>query len=899
MKRTKSIFSVLIVFLFGCVMHIQAHQPIYVYLHNGGIEAFMTYDIDSIVYSHYDADSVWHDAYQSQVVYTQDSIYCYPIAQVDSVSFVTPQTEYKPGVINLSDNLMDYVVSSDSLTILFMLSTPSELLPEVGDKLVTLEMNDKFPVGFAGEVVSVTTTGDGIVVECTLVDLEDIFETLYQVSSVYGYQEGGEMKISQRRLNPIDYEGDETFVIDPYEYSLWDFDTVRESFKENSHLALHGQSSAKITISPQFHVKTLLIISKEEGYYINYSIIGDVNVNEVFSFYGGVEDYMVKFPILKDKLKVGIAPLTFFYLQPGLYFQGSLTVSLRAEANQNFRIYAIGDVSSKGREMLKPAFGVKFVSHDESSEGCLDGYAELGGYLDAGLTFIDKKIDKIYVEGRLGYNVSGHFVLMDDDVILPAKETKTYEKLSQSTVEGRLAAGVDLRAAFMKKDTLLANWSDKYKINSWDLVPAFSDVSFTSKSTNSAFANMKVSGNCLFPVKYGFAVKDGDEVFGDYFAPDKFNNVNKVCSHTFTGLDANKSYSLYPKIEWRGFEMLASPSAELEQKQWVKITDFAITDSAYSKNQEFEYEGNMYFYRYNCTTMVELLDTTNVHDWGYVYIDPNGDTTYISLSEFNFSAFSDDRYIYYRNNSEDSVKLAGFVQFRNSDDKEIGKIRSFPLVFNHYCSDNNHPHMVDLGLTSGTLWACHNLGASKPEDYGNYYAYAETTAKTSFREANYLYFYYDYQFDGQYSYYESIGGNVAGFGVTIGGKAGYDAVTADANWEDGWRMPSKAEMQELIDDCQWTWTTKGGIIGYQVTGPNGNSIFLPASGGRVEGNNYAGDPDKMTFYRTDEWSSKQMGNKGFGYTYGLRFSQSAYTLSDACAKAWGYVIRPVITKPAE
>ncbi len=896
MKRTKYISLALIIFLLGSVTHIKAYQPIYVYLHNGGIEAFMTYDIDSIVYSNYDADSVWHEEYQSQDIWTQDSTYRYPIGLVDSVSFVTPQTEYKSGVINLSDNLMDYVISSDSLTILFMLSTPSELLPKPSDKLATLEMNSKFPAGFAGEAVSVTTTQDGIVVECTLADLQDIFETLYQVSSVYGYQEEDKNMLSPRRLRPIDYSGEEDFELEPYELSLWDIDTVKNKLTENSHLALHGKSSASVKVSPQFHVKTLLIISKTEGYYMSYSVTGDINVHEEISLYGSIEDFSWKKPIPNTRLKIAIAPLTFFYLQPGVYFNADLTVSLHAEANQYFKLYAMGDVSSQGRNVLKPLFLLKQAGHDEKSEGTLDGSAEFGDYLDVGLTFLDQNLDRINIRGSMGVKFGGHFVLMDNDIIMPASETKTYEKMKDSHVEAHINASLGLYAAIVNKETTLAEWKDSKKIKQWDLVPAFSDVSLTSLSKTSAFATMTLSGDCLFPVNYGFAVKDADGVLNDFIAPNKFDNGSKVYSHTFSTLKENTPYTLYPKIEWMGFEFLASPTAELEEKEWVKITDFAITYSAYSKQQEFEYKGNMYSYKYNCTTTVNLLDTTNIIDWGYIYIDPNGDTTFISLTEFNLTEYSDDRYTYYRNNSNDSVILAGYVQFRNSDSKEIGKSHSFPIVFNHYCSDNNHPHMIDLGLTSGTMWACHNLGASKPEDYGSYYAYAETTAKSSFRESNYLYFYYDYQFDGLYSYYESIGGNVAGFGVTIGGKLGYDAVTADNDWEDGWRMPTKDEMQELIDSCLWTWTEKEGIIGYQVTGPNGNSIFLPASGGRVEGTNYQGDPDKMTFYRTDEWSSKQMGNKGFGYTYGLRFNQSAYTLSDACAKAWGYVIRPVMPK---
>ena len=130
--------------------------------------------------------------------------------------------------------------------------------------------------------------------------------------------------------------------------------------------------------------------------------------------------------------------------------------------------------------------------------------------------------------------------------------------------------------------------------------------------------------------------------------------------------------------------------------------------------------------------------------------------------------------------------------------------------------ENGHEY-VDLGLS--VKWATCNVGASKPEDYGNYYAWGEITTKSSYTESN------------SKTYGKSMG--------DIAGNSSYDA--ARANWGGSWRMPTKAEMQELIDRCAWTWTTQNGVKGYKVTGPNGNSIFLPAAGDRSGSSlNYAG-----------------------------------------------------------
>ena len=115
---------------------------------------------------------------------------------------------------------------------------------------------------------------------------------------------------------------------------------------------------------------------------------------------------------------------------------------------------------------------------------------------------------------------------------------------------------------------------------------------------------------------------------------------------------------------------------------------------------------------------------------------------------------------------------------------------------------------VDLGLPSGLKWATCNVGASQPHEYGNYYAWGETTTKSEYTEENSV----------------TYGQQISDFS----GNATYDA--ARANWSSTWRMPTKAEMEELENNCTWTWTTKNGVNGYEVTGPNGNSIFLPAAG---------------------------------------------------------------------
>ena len=112
---------------------------------------------------------------------------------------------------------------------------------------------------------------------------------------------------------------------------------------------------------------------------------------------------------------------------------------------------------------------------------------------------------------------------------------------------------------------------------------------------------------------------------------------------------------------------------------------------------------------------------------------------------------------------------------------------------------------VDLGLS--VKWATCNIGASSPEGYGDYHAWGETSTKSSYDDDN-----------------------CATWEKQIGDIAGTSRDVARAKWGRSWRMPTEAECEELIDNCTWTWTTRNGVSGCKVTGPNGNSIFLPAAG---------------------------------------------------------------------
>ena len=160
-------------------------------------------------------------------------------------------------------------------------------------------------------------------------------------------------------------------------------------------------------------------------------------------------------------------------------------------------------------------------------------------------------------------------------------------------------------------------------------------------------------------------------------------------------------------------------------------------------------------------------------------------------------------------------------------------------------------YYVDLGLPSGVKWATCNVGASSPEDYGDYFAWGETSPKA------------EYTWENSVTFGEQMS--------DISGNAKYDAATA--NWGGSWRMPTNDEMQELVDHCEWEWTEVNGVNGSRVIGPNGSCIFLPAAGARG-GSSLYDDGDHGYYWSStpdDGGDDNSAFYLGFDNGYGLVF----------------------------
>ncbi len=690
-------------------------EAFYIYRNDGQFNAFFRNEIDSMAYSNYDADSVYCDEVVTQVVYTPDSIYRIPLAAIDSVGFVTPETVYLPGVIKLEGEIRKYVIRQDSLTIFFNNNTPTAVLPHVGDKLVTTEMDDTFPVGFAGEVLEIKNKGNDIEVVCTAVGLTDIFEYYYGVSQVVL---DGEHQL-MRKVPGGRRKASKTFAPGKLTLSLLNDLGFTNSYQPNDELSFDlSELKADISVTPEVWGSGIVTVTPEYGVYVSLTVTGKYDLEENFSLKGGLSwKKDITLPDPYDRIFWPIAPLVDVYLKPGVFVQAAGQFAMQQKWTQQYRSAFHWEYSSMGMESLQPVNKMIPVSSNHSGEAALKGNIGAGFFLEVGFDFIHtKKLDigNVNLRGEAGVNLEGNLVLTKSDMESAKTSTAVYEQLRDTELSLNWFYGVTANAKFLKwgvsHDVNLGKipLNNQGKIFSCAMAPTFSDVKaeWSKDSSSTIDAQAKVScpallgGRCIIS-DVGLVLKcdDGEDVARSYGIYD-YNGAQgtKDLYCQFYDVEKGGKYKVYPHIKWMGVDILASPYAEVK--------------------------------------------------------------------------------------SETS------------------------------CPDSNHPHMIDLGLPSGTKWACCNVGAHSPEEYGNYYAWGETSPKSWYEWDTYAYY------NSNTDEYVSIGSDISG--------TSYDAATA--NWGAPWCMPSRVQIQELLNYCSSTWTTQNGVNGRKFVGSNGGAVFIPAAG---------------------------------------------------------------------
>ena len=835
----------------------QTGDVMYVYQKDGMINSFPRSEIVEMSYSNEGIDSVMYDEPVTQLIATADSIYRFALSRIDSISFVTPDAVYMPGVTPLEGELLQYVERCDSMTIYFAANTPANILPKVGDKLGIGFLNEKFPQGFAGVVKTV----NGITVECEQAELEDIFETLYCVTMTEVSQ--GDNAARRRDLEIIrTYEP--KITIDPIHT---DFTGALENVIKIGSFAFKGENSIKSTFTPKLNFKAELVIRKPFGLRFSGDFSGEVNAVSHTGIYGSLE-------FAKDlaySTRIGNFYGFGIDLKVGGFAKISGDITANLETRQTVKFSTGFALGTKGMVHSKPVTKVEVTENKTTVHSAsLDGLLAYGAVVELGICWVKDKVAKGVFRAEFGPQYKSNIILTSSMLENANKTTILYDKLKDRTIQKYQAITTSWDFYLMEKygTSIPSPWGDSKLTDEWDIVPKFRNVELVQKhGTKTAEGSAVAKGDCAFEHKVGMQLKDDGGRYFDmedwqWLSEKDFKSGRENMSAKFEDLKDEETYKLYPTVWLCGtIPILASPSADLEKDDFpVRIVSFEQTGSHYSKQQGYEYEGKHYFYKFNATTTVELdSEAQNVKDWGYIYHDIYEVDKKISCANLGSNPYADTRYAYYYNGTERTVNLRPYVQYEGETEIKTGKPKTYEVEYTHnavsVCPDANHPHLIDLGLPSGTLWSCCNVGASEPEDEGYEFMwgttkpipdeyYTEKKGRDRDYEGGQFIYYHTEDYTKQWNwnfgditngeYYDipfleklfdrNLIGTTAELDIA---RTPEDAAMAYT----GLQMPTRQQMQELLDNCSLTAYYEGhpsNPVSFKFTGPSGRSILLPS-----------------------------------------------------------------------
>ena len=834
-KQLMNIFlSVLVLFIW--VLPSSAQQVFYIYRNDGVIHTFFTENIDSMTCSTIDVDSIMHSDFVVQEIYTSDSVYRIPMEIIDSVSFVTPETKYKSGVKVLKGELNEYIVSRDSLTLLFRTDTPVGLLPVVGDKLVSTVADDVLGGAFLGQVERVIPQEKGIEVICVPVDLMEVFDYYYGIMQkekepepqvqVKGLTDGFYTS-GMRRLSPgkLSYDW----------FNNWGW---QASYSVDDNLSLSiNTARATMSITPIVDYNACLIVNKDYGVNVSVTAVGNYTMEELLALSGSIS-YEEEVKLFETAISIPEA-LVDFYFEFGVFSNMATKISLDQTSKQEYRHVFHWEWSSKGHSSLKKVNQWLPLSNTHEGKVALEGKWSVGAYGKIGFAFIATSsldIAEIGLRGDGGLSCEGKYVPYKSDFEHARTSTDLYNKIKDTEFATYWYYGLSAEAKLFK-------WSVSHEIpNFFDIplnrkeriagvrsVPLFSGTKLEWAGDGTYSATAKATGT-VSKTDVGFALinqKNEDDATYIY-STWGYQGEQADLSAMFFNKSRSADYTLYPLVKYMDMELIAEPSAVDEDiPEVVTLSAFSISESSAVLSG----------------SVSGISGSSSDCRYGFFY----GTSSVPSVGGLEIQVGSNrGEYSYSLSNLKDNTTYYYCAYLSVDGQYTYGDVRSFTTEKK---KDEITPgQMVDLGLR--VKWAGWNVGASRPEEYGGYYAWGELHEKSN----------YDWD---TYQYYDQKNGGFIFIGNNISGTQ-YDV--ARVKWGGSWRMPTLAECKELINKCTWTWTTYNGVEGQKVTGPNGNSIFLPAAGYRDgTGVNYRGSGGTCWSGTLDEGLSSCACYLYFGY----------------------------------
>lgn len=903
----------------------------YIYRNDDHFNGFADSEVDSIKFSRIDIDGIEHADFVTQEIYTPDSIYRIPLAAVDSVVCQQPPIELQDDVVQLSEDQCGFVLRADSTSILFRSDIPRDLLPDRGKVLLAMNSDSRRLLHFAGRVLDVQRTPEGVLVTCdTGLQLEDIFRRLTAVMFTSPRTDGGDEQEwdvphsgNREKFDPFSKSfswspksksytdpktGEKTTytpnyvsgfrkTLDPIKKNLLDFIDDKPSWLNNEE----NKIDVTLTFDIAYRQKFLIDFFKDKNDWVIPSLYFYWRPTFLPSLKGEAEVKLIaewdkEIKCIPDVPAIGIwipptpvSPpirigevnihLTQFYFLVG----GETEFTYSFTAKKVFDVEL--ELNSSGphiTDMTKKENGGYTDQSGLSSNGFTFPSSELSGDIDHfgsvyvwlawkptfGLSLINERVLTAKFETKIGPWVQLNFEKTNWE---PEHEpSRFYQEWSPSHLLTKLHLETDFKVIFAEGSSVEKKFSLKEALKNWNIgdgkgwdfmvhrygiFPGFGAPQLTSNWNKSMVQRGVISFTTPYknPI-HGTPVRNGlDRTFlaadlgvGVYkvngdgtqdevavsFKPKKekgwFNKDEGTYTTEFSGLKRGV-YRVAPVFDAAFFNPIrALPEAD------IVIPPSAVTEEATSVGKHHCFLNG---YALGLKGFADLMGGTCTLGWILKKADENSATTANLTIQDNdkIEVLNDQQAVNETENGEDKLSFGplhstskdmeshtrcdGLTPATNyiyrawaayTDGKETTWLYGDIKELITDASEDEERCSTDLGLSVD--WACYNVGAAKPYQYGNYYAWGEKETKKEYTADK-------YKLPSKHN---------------IAGNTDYDvATTWNRGKNSGWRMPTKAEIQELIDNCTMEWVTEHKVKGMRFTSKiNGNSIFLPAAGNK-------------------------------------------------------------------
>lgn len=559
------------IILASFVLQLQAQDAVYIYRNDYQFNAFFYNEIDSITYSKIDANNIVHDEFVTQEIYTPDSIYRIPLSVIDSIGFSQPDIIYEDDVIILENDILNYIDSVDNMNITFVPSTPSILMPKIGNKLATVIPSEIFPLGFIGKVSKVLYNDGQFSICCDSISLTDVMKKFYGAYRTIINKTSNVNNLKERKIHPNNNDFyDKTINFGDIKL---DMDAILGLFfiKKNSLLQepnneerklFNAEAKGKVTLSPIIDIKISFAINKLISLSCyNINIITDFKAKEELEL-GGIFSRDYKFHFIKthfneimksrlweeenkkliDRIKDSDPYITinkgngfevrlpygfFFYFDPGMNFSVSGEIGASATFNQEGHIvidFTYYPLLSQLLPLPAPLpvgtfkFDGSYVKNNETNWNYLFG--RINGkqalFLETGIGFFNQDIIKFGIEGEGGFKESADILFNWDEFTKANKETNFYNHFIATENEITITPYTGI---YLSTSILFNRLG--FKIGKeWDLIepskryrflPSFSDVELKKISNKTFRASSQITNDLLIPMKVGFSLYDENE----------------------------------------------------------------------------------------------------------------------------------------------------------------------------------------------------------------------------------------------------------------------------------------------------------------------------------------------------------------------------------------------------